>query len=111
MPINITDTQNYICASESAIIKAGWSSVAEGLISHTNIILLEREDVLEDTHIINNLKQNKLIISLKLESNIDYEKIKAECKTNIDMSNLINIKNDITNLLNVLIEEADLNEV
>lgn len=82
LPVDILDTQNYLASSELIISKAGWSTVAEGVCADVPMILLEREGVLEDTHIIRKVKKIKPVISKKLEElrEIDYEKLKKELK-------------------------------
>ncbi len=59
------DTHNYLAASHVAIVKAGWSSVSEALIGHVPLVVIERDGVLEDTHIIDQLKARNLCISIK----------------------------------------------
>lgn len=78
LPLNILDTQNYIGASELVISKAGWGTVAECICNRTKMILLERDGVLEDTHIVNELKKISNIKSIKIEElkELDYLNIR-----------------------------------
>ncbi|MHA4984938.1 glycosyltransferase [Cetobacterium somerae] len=78
LPLDILDTQNYIGASEIVISKAGWGTVAECMCTKKRMILLEREGVLEDTYIINELKKISNTISIKIEKlkELDYLDIK-----------------------------------
>lgn len=78
LPLDILDTQNYIGASEFAVAKAGWGTVAECMRNKTKMILLERGKVLEDTNIINELKKISNIKSIKFEDliELDYLQIK-----------------------------------
>lgn len=46
LPIDTLDTQNYIGASELAIAKARWGTIAECMCNKTRMILLERKGVL-----------------------------------------------------------------
>lgn len=66
--LNMLDTHNYLSACNLSLIKSGWSSVAEALIGHTPLIVIERQGVLEDTVIINKLKARNLCISIKEEA-------------------------------------------
>ncbi|MGL5315175.1 MAG: hypothetical protein ACRC92_18110 [Peptostreptococcaceae bacterium] len=77
LPVDILDTQNYIAASELIIAKAGWGTVAEAVCAETPMILLEREGVLEDTHIITAVKEKFNAISINLENlkRINYEEL------------------------------------
>lgn len=78
LPVDILDTQNYIAASNFIIAKAGWGTVAEAVCAKTPMILLEREEVLEDTHIIGLVKEKFGAKSIKLDELIyfDYNKVK-----------------------------------
>lgn len=78
LPLDILDTHNYIGASELVITKSGWSTVAECICNKTKMILLERNGVLEDTHIMNELKKKSNVKSIKLEElmELDYLEIK-----------------------------------
>ena len=38
LPINILDTQNYIAASNMVITKAGWGTIGEAVLGHTNLV-------------------------------------------------------------------------
>lgn len=78
LPIDILDTQNYIATSNFIIAKAGWGTVAEAVCAETPMILLEREGVLEDTHIIGLAKEKFGAKSIKLKELIyfDYNKVK-----------------------------------
>ncbi|MGL5052200.1 MAG: glycosyltransferase [Cetobacterium sp.] len=77
LPLDVLDTQNYIAASEVIIAKAGWGTVAEATIAGTPMILLERDGVLEDSSIINELKKISNTRSIKFESlkDLDYKEI------------------------------------
>lgn len=61
------DTHNYVGASDFVIIKAGWGTVAEAVLSKVPMVLLEREGVLEDSYTINELKKQNKAISIKVE--------------------------------------------
>lgn len=93
LPINTLDTQNYIAASDIVISKAGWSTISEAVMAKQNLVLIEREDVLEDSHNIKQLKKQHLAISIKEDElrTIDIESIKMQCEKNI-----IFIQNDIS---------------
>ncbi|MGL5932173.1 MAG: glycosyltransferase [Cetobacterium sp.] len=77
LPVDILDTQNYIAASDFIIAKAGWGTVAEAVCAETPMILLEREGVLEDTHIIGLVKEKFGANSVKLDElkKVDYNKL------------------------------------
>ena len=57
LPIDILDTQNYIAASDIVITKAGWGTIAEAIIGHTNLVLIERPSAKEDTFNIEKIKE------------------------------------------------------
>ena len=62
LPIDIIDTQNYVAASRMVITKAGWSTIAEALISGVPLVLINRPDAFEDTFMIETLKKQRLAI-------------------------------------------------
>ncbi|MGL4864705.1 MAG: hypothetical protein ACRC3I_04445 [Cetobacterium sp.] len=75
--VDVLDTQNYIGASEFVVSKAGWGTVAECICNKTRMILLERDRVLEDIHIINELEKILNTKSIKIEElkYLDYLKL------------------------------------
>lgn len=72
--VDTLDTHNHLAASELIISKAGSRTVAEGVCADVPMVLLERDGILEDTHIIREVKKIKRVISKKLEElrEIDY---------------------------------------
>lgn len=67
LPVDTNDTHNYLGASNFVVIKAGWGTVAEAVLSKVPMVLLEREGVLEDSYTINELKKQNKAISIKVE--------------------------------------------
>jgi len=67
LPIDTNDTHNYVGASDFVIIKAGWGTVAEAVLSNVPMVLLEREGVFEDKFTINELKKQNKAISIKVD--------------------------------------------
>lgn len=67
LPLDTIDTHNYVGVSDFVIIKTGWGTVAEAVLSNVPMILLEREGVLEDSNILNELKKQNKAISIKVE--------------------------------------------
>ena len=57
LPIDILDTQNYIAASDMVITKAGWGTIGEAILGHTNIVLIERPSAKEDSFNIEKIKK------------------------------------------------------
>lgn len=60
LPIDILDTQNYIAASDIVITKAGWGTIAEAIIGHTSLVLIERLSAKEDSFNISEIKKISL---------------------------------------------------
>jgi UDP-N-acetylglucosamine:LPS N-acetylglucosamine transferase len=71
--MGIDDLQNYMAASDMAIIKAGWSSVAEALIGGTPMVLIKRPGVIEDTQIIRTLEAKGMAISISQKALLDLD--------------------------------------
>ena len=96
LPINILDTQNYIAASDIVITKAGWGTIAEAVLGHTNLVLIERVSAKEDSFNISKMKKRNLAISMTEEelANIDIQKLKLKLDKFTDFKKLSNYKND-----------------
>lgn len=105
LPINILDTQNYIAASDIVITKAGWGTIAEAIIGHTNLVLIERPSAKEDTFNIEKIKENKLGISIKEEdlANIDIQDIKNRLNNNINYNELNKYKNNAEKVVDIIL--------
>ena len=82
LSVETKDTHNYVGASNFIISKAGWGTVAEAISSNIPMVLLEREGVLEDSHIIEELKKQNKAISMKVEELkvLDMEKLEKKVK-------------------------------
>ena len=65
LPVETFDTHNYLAASDIVIAKAGWGTISEALLSKRNLVLIEREGVLEDTENIKELKRRGVAVSIK----------------------------------------------
>lgn len=105
LPIDTLDTQNYIAASDMVITKAGWGTIAEGIIGHTNLVLIERPSAREDSFNIEELKKNKLAISIKEEDlfDLNIEKLRDKLKQEIDYDKLNSYKNDAAKVAEIIL--------
>lgn len=105
LPIDILDTQNYIAASNMVISKAGWGTIAEAIIGHTNLVLIERPSAKEDSFNIEKIKENKLGISIKEKdlSTIDIQSLENKLKNNIDYEKLHTYKNDVDKIVELIL--------
>ena len=105
LPINILDTQNYIAASSIVITKAGWGTIAEAVLGHTNLVLIERPSAKEDSFNIEKIKENKLGISIEEKdlSTIDIQSLDNELKNNIDHEKLNTYKNDVSKIVELIL--------
>lgn len=105
LPVDILDTQNYIAASDIVITKAGWGTIAEAIIGHTNLVMIERPSAKEDTFNIEKIKENNLGISIKEEdlANIDIQDIKNELNKYIDYNELNNYQNNVEKVVDIIL--------
>lgn len=105
LPIEILDTQNYIAASDMVISKAGWGTIAEAILGHTNLVLIERPSAKEDSFNIEKIKENKLGISIaeKDLSTIDIQNLENELKNNINYKKLNTYKNDVDKIVELIL--------
>ena len=105
LPIDILDTQNYITASDIVITKAGWGTIAEAILGHTNLVLIERPSAKEDTFNIEKIKENKIGISIKEQdlANVDIQEIKNRLNNNIDYNKLNKYKNNAKKVVDIIL--------
>lgn len=105
LPIDILDTQNYIAASDMVITKAGWGTIGESVLGHTNLVLIERPSAKEDSFNIEKIKENKLGISIKEKdlSTIDIQSLENELKNNVDYEKLNTYKNDVDKIVELIL--------
>ena len=105
LSIDILDTHNYIAASNLVITKAGWGTIGEAILGHTNLVLIERPSAKEDSFNIEKIKENKLGISIKEKdlSTIDILSLEKELKNNIDYKKLNTYKNDVDKIFNLIL--------
>ena len=105
LPIDILDTQNYIAASHIVITKAGWGTISESVLGHTNLVLIERPSAKEDSFNIEKIKENKLGISISEKdlSTIDIQSLENKLKNNIDYKKLNTYKNDVHKIVKLIL--------
>lgn len=75
LPPDTKNMQNYVAASTYVISKAGWSTVAEILLSNTKAALLGRDTVAEDRSTIRILKEREQCIEIQTDDLLDMDKI------------------------------------
>jgi uncharacterized protein (TIGR00661 family) len=104
LPLDVMDTQNYIAASRAVIAKAGWGTISETILAKSNLVLLEREGVLEDTHNISELKKRQIAIAIKESdlAHLDMQVIERMIAENIIMANLDAYKNAVAEVVQLL---------
>lgn len=105
LPIDILDTQNYIAASDIVITKAGWGTIAEAILGHTNLVLIERPSAKEDSFNIEKIKEDKLGISIEEKDlyTIDIQCLENELNNNIDYKKLNTFKNDVNKIVSLIL--------
>ena len=104
LSIETFDTHNYLAASDIVIAKAGWGTISEALLSKRNLVLIEREGVLEDTENIEELKRRGVAVSIK-ESElacIDMQAITDLIADNIIRENLDAYQNAMGDVIRAL---------
>lgn len=104
LSINTLDTQNYIAASSIVIAKAGWGTISEAIIAKRKLVLIEREDVIEDTYNIKELKNRNFAISIKDSdlNNLDMLLIEQKINKKISLKKLNEYKNQKNNIIGIL---------
>ena len=104
LPIETFDTHNYLAASNIVIAKAGWGTISEALLSKRNLVLIDREGVLEDTENIEELKRRGIAVSVKETdlARIDMHAITDLIVENIIRENLDAYENAVGDILRAL---------
>ena len=104
LPIETFDTHNYLAASDIVIAKAGWGTISEAMLSKRNLVLIDREGVLEDTENIEELKRRGVAVSIKEAdlARIDMHAISDLIEDNIIRENLDAYENAIGDILRAL---------
>lgn len=106
LPLDIKDTQNYIAASDIVITKAGWGTIAECVIGHSGMVLIERPSAREDTFSIDNISQRNLGISINEDElhNIDVLEIKEQLENKVNYNKLNTYTNDVDRVVNLILD-------
>lgn len=78
LPVETTNTQDYIKASDYIISKAGWGTIAEVLCANKKCAVLSRNSIAEDRNTIEKLKAMNLAVEVKYEENFDIKNILKE---------------------------------
>ena len=106
LPVEVLDTHNYVAASQMALVKAGWGSIAEGLVGHTPLVLMERDGVLEDSFMINELKKRELAVSISPDDMrcFDYSYWEQKVKREIIREKLNEVENSISDLTKIILK-------
>ena len=104
LPIQTFDTHNYLAASDFVIAKAGWGTISEALLSKRNLVLIDRQGVLEDTENIEELKRRGVAVSIKESdlARIDMQAISDLIEDNIIRENLDAYENAMGDILRAL---------
>jgi len=104
LPVETFDTHNYLAASDIVIAKAGWGTISEALLSKRNLVLIDREGVLEDTENIEELKRRGVAVSIKEAdlARIDMQAITDLIADNIIRENLDANQNAMGDILSAL---------
>lgn len=104
LPTDTRDTHNYLATSDLVITKAGWGTIAEAITASKKVVLIERESVLEDTHNIQQLKENHLAISIKESdlASLDIAQLEARADRDISLERLNEYSNQQDRIVELL---------
>lgn len=105
LPIDVLDTQNYIAASDVVIAKSGWGTIAECILGHSGLVLIERPSAKEDSFNIDCIKSRRLGISVSERDlcDIDVAKLKDDLKYSVDYDALCSYINDNNKVVDIII--------
>lgn len=60
IPKDDLETQNYIAACDYIITKAGWSTIAEAIQAHIPLLIIKRDNIIEDRIMIREIERLKI---------------------------------------------------
>lgn len=60
IPMDYTESQNYVAASDCVISKAGWGTVSEAVVHRKPLVIIDRKGMSEDQNTIHFLRDNNL---------------------------------------------------
>jgi len=97
IPIDETESQNFVMAADYVITKAGWSTVAESLIAGKAMVVLDRKNIPEDITTIEYLRTLGIqSISLDKILNLSVNKIPFK---QVNVAEDKRVSSDISNLI------------
>lgn len=107
LPADTADTQNYMKAADYIITKAGWGSVAEGLLAQKPMALFRRDHVLEDRNTIQQLENLGLAVGIEKQDLHNMAQIvrKMDNLSNRDYSRFYRAEKEIADTLLSLAKE------
>lgn len=73
LPIDTNNTNDYIKASDYVITKAGWSTTAEAICARKPMLVINRDEVVEDRVTLNKLKKLGVASSITSEDLYDLD--------------------------------------
>ncbi|MGP7818229.1 glycosyltransferase family protein [Niallia sp. 01092] len=60
IPVDDTESQHYIAASDLVISKAGWGTISEAVVNEVPLLILNRKELKEDQNTIQYIKEHHL---------------------------------------------------
>lgn len=73
IPIEETESQAYIAASDLVITKAGWGTISEAVVYNVPLLILNREGMKEDQNTINYIYKHELGKTIEWEEMLKYQ--------------------------------------
>ncbi|MFB7141951.1 hypothetical protein ACFCYN_20045 [Gottfriedia sp. NPDC056225] len=100
IPLDYTESQNYIAASDIIITKAGWGTVSEAVNQGKSLYVIDRQSLNEDRNTIAYLKEYNLTETITLEElySVNDFPIRKEVKCENEVGLIVNKICEILNL-------------
>jgi len=75
IPESVTETQNYIAACDYVITKPGWSTATEAILADVPLLLINRNEIIEDKKVSQKIQSLDLGLSISQQEfeDLDFE--------------------------------------
>lgn len=67
IPVDTPNTQDYILAADYIISKAGWGTIAEGICAQKPMLVIKRDEILEDRNTLEKLLELNVVLPILVE--------------------------------------------
>jgi uncharacterized protein (TIGR00661 family) len=104
IPKSATQTQNYITACDYVITKPGWTTVTESIMGRVPLLMIERDEVIEDRTVIEKVSQLGLGLSIAEEEFINLNIVDKLEQLDKLRGNFVQYENEVEKIVKEIYE-------